>query len=163
PRRFGYEVWVPQRRGECLAHDRHALDRNVGRQGVGSAELGARKNKPHELALFDGLRVIEDGRHLGDFRDRRLLCAQEKDKLAVADKLLVDAKLTVRGASPLHLAALHGNSPGHMDTGGHARTETLALCWRHRHIYAVVRGCPGHSRTRLDSRSGNPGVTPEEF
>src|SRR6266536_91901 len=78
------------------------------RQGVGSAELGARKDKPHELALLGGLRVVEDGRHLGDFRDRRLLRAQEKDELAVADELLVDAKLSVGGASPLHLAALHG-------------------------------------------------------
>jgi hypothetical protein len=42
--------------------------------------------------------------------------------------------LTVGGARPLHLAALHGNSRGNMDTGGHTGTETLALCRRHRHI-----------------------------
>src|SRR5262249_33165404 len=105
PCRLGHELGVSHGRGECRAHDCHALARNVGRQGVGSAEFGARKDKPHELALFGGLRVVEDGRHLGDFRDRHLLRAQEKDDLAVADELLVDAKLTVRGASPLHLAA----------------------------------------------------------
>src|SRR5262249_4956596 len=99
---------VPARRGERLAHHGHALAWNIGRQGVRTAELGTRKNKPHELPLLVGLGVVEDRWHLRDFRNRRLLRAQEKDELAVADELLVDAKLTVRGARPLNLAALHG-------------------------------------------------------
>src|SRR5262249_1345206 len=61
-----------------------------------------------DLTLLGGRGVVEDRWHLRYFRNRRLLRAQEKDELAVADELLVDAKLTVRGASPVNLAALHG-------------------------------------------------------
>src|SRR5215831_17641111 len=150
PRRFGHEVGVPHRRGERLAHDGHALAWNIGRQGVGTAELGTRKNKPHELALLVGLGVVEDRWHLRNFRNRHLLRAQEKDDLAVADELLVDAKLTVRGASPLHLAARR--APWQFARPyGHTWTFPDRNSCITPTASAYLAYCPGLSRTQPDT------------
>ena len=93
--RLGEKVRIVRRLRNRLAHDLHAICRHLGRKCVWPAEFGRRKHKAHELALFVGLCVVEDRRHVGKFGNRRLLGAQQERDLAVADELIGNAELRI--------------------------------------------------------------------